>query len=300
REQLDRLASECYQVLLVWAEAEATSDPRQALRLLGAAASLGKANGLATPRTFHLQRGRVLELLGDKDGARVERDRAAAVAPRSALDHFQAGLESYRRDQVEQAAASCEEALRLEPNHFWAQYLKVVCNVRARPPRWREAKVGLTACLGRMPDSPSLLLLLGATHGELQEFAAAEDKFRLALDKADTKPLRALVLTSRSTVRIRAGRWDDARRDLLEAIELQPKAYHGYVNLAQAYRLRGDLEEAVKALDRALQLRPDAALYNTRARLQAKRGKPALARADFEQVITREPPGARSVLLASA
>src|SRR5262249_38729555 len=78
-EQLDRLASGCYQVLLVGAEAEAASDPRQALRLLGAAAGLGKAHGLATPRAFHLQRGRVLELLGDRDGARVERDRAAAV-----------------------------------------------------------------------------------------------------------------------------------------------------------------------------------------------------------------------------
>src|SRR5262249_21688012 len=152
-------------------------------------------------------------------------------------------------------------------------------------------------------------------HGELQEFGAAEDKFRLALEKAYTKPLRATVLTSRSTVRIRAGRWEDARRDLLEAIELQPKAYHGYVNLAQAYRLRGDLldtlvegasiaellgspfgqgplvaaaarfpgsinlMEAVKALDHAIQLHPDATLYYTRARLQAKRGKPALARA---------------------
>jgi tetratricopeptide (TPR) repeat protein len=299
-EQMNRVAAECYELLLVWAEKEEASNPRQALLLLNGAAALGNAYTLTTPRTFHLQYGRVLELLGDKDNARLARDRAAAVKLSSALDHFQAGLDHYRKDQLEQAAASCEEALRLEPNHFWAQYLKVLCNVRAQPPRWREAKVGLEACLGRRPGSVSLLMLLGTAQGELKEFAAAEGNFQRALDKATTKPLRATVLTNRSTMRLRAGRWDDARRDLLEARDLQPAASYICVNLAQAYQQRGELEEAVKVLDRALQLRPDAALFNMRARLQAKRGKPALARADFEQVVAWEPRGARSIRLAAA
>jgi serine/threonine protein kinase/predicted Zn-dependent protease len=308
----DRLVSECYEVLLVWAEAETTTAPRKALRLLDGASALGTSHGLAAPQGYHLRRGRVLELLGDKDGARVEEKRAAAIPMNSPLDHFQAGLESYRKGQIEQAAACCEEALGKEGDHFWAQYLKALCNMKAK--RWREAKVGLATCVARKPDSAPLLLALGAAHGELgdaltktgeivaarKEIVAAEAVFRRALDKADAPPLRAAVLTGRSVLRIRQERWEDACRDLLKAVELQPRTYQGYVNLAQAYQLRGDLEEAVKVLDRALRLHPDAVLFNTRARLHAKRGKPALARADFEQVITREPPGARSVLVASA
>jgi tetratricopeptide (TPR) repeat protein/tRNA A-37 threonylcarbamoyl transferase component Bud32 len=312
--ELDRLASECYEVLLVWADAETASCPKVALRLLDGAAALGKAHGLATPRAFHLRRGRVLGLLGDRDGARAEEGRAAAIPMSSAIDHFQAGLESYRSGQIEQAAASCEEVLGKEGDHFWAQYLKALCNARARPPRWREAKVGLATCVARRPDSPALLLLLGAAHGELgdalrkkgetaaaqKEFAAAEAVFRRALDGANAPPLRAAVLTGRGVARIRQGRWEDARRDLLQAIDLQPRAYQGYVNLAQLYQSRGNLDEAVKALDRAIQLRRDPALYNTRALLQVKRRQPELARADFEQVIALEPAGTRSPRLAGA
>src|SRR5205823_6197604 len=107
------------------------------------------------------------------------------------------------------------------------------------PPRWREAKLGLAMCVKRRPNTPSLLLLLGAAQGEVgdallktgskaaagKEFSAAEENFTLALNNADSHPLRAAVLTGRSVLLIHQGRWDGALKDLLEAIALQPKAY---------------------------------------------------------------------------
>ena len=312
--QLDRLASDCYEVLLVWAEGEAALTPKTALRLLDGAAVLGRVHGLANPRAFHLRRGRILERLGDRDGGRAEQQHAAAIPMHSVVDHFQAGLESYRKGQYEAAAASCEEVLGKEGDHFWGQYLKALCNAQAKPPRWDLAKVSLATCVARRPGSPALLLLLGAAHAELgaavarkgqgaaagKEFTAAHDVFRRALDRADTPSLRAAVLTGRSALHIHQGHWDEARRDLLKAIELQPKAYQGYVNLAQAYQSRGDLDAAVGALDSALGLHRAASLYNMRARLQMKRGKTDLARGDFEQIIAREPAAAPSARLAGA
>jgi tetratricopeptide (TPR) repeat protein len=314
-EQIDRPAAECYRILLVWAEAEPLPQPARALNLLGVAAALAEAHRLPAPRTFHLRRGRVLELLGDRDGARAEWQRATAVSPPSALDHFEDGLKSYREGRLKEAATSCEEVLRLEPDHLWGQYLKALCNLRAK--RWGEAKVGLTAVLARSQRSPWPLMLRGIAHGGLlaerlkagagakepaglQEFIDAEADFARALQEAADPALRAAVLTNRSAVRLQVQRWQDARTDLLKAIDLQPKAYQGYVNLAQAHQSRGELDAAVKALDRALELHQDAALYNTRARLQVRRGDRAAARRDFEQVLARQRPETRKELLAGA
>src|SRR5262249_3939633 len=134
-----------------------------------------------------------------------------------------------------------------------------------------------------------------------KEFAAAEAEFERVLAGADNPAFRAVVLTNRSTLRIQQGRWEDAERDLLRAIELQPKAYQGHLALAQAYQARGDREAAVNALGRAIALRPgDGGLYYTRAQWQALRGDPAAARQDFEQVLALEPAGSKSERLASA
>jgi tetratricopeptide (TPR) repeat protein len=314
-EQLDRLSAECYQMLLVWAEVEAATAPKQAKQLLDAAFALGKAHGHITPQVFHLQCARVLGLLGDPAGARGAVELAAAVAPNSALDHFHAALDSYRKGRFEQAVTSCEEVLSKDSSHFWARYLKVLCNMRAK--RWDLAKDGLTECLVRRPNHPSLLFLLGNTHGALGALAAEKKddaaarkayadslaRFAQAWDGDDRPAFRADVLTGRSAVHLYQGRWDDARRDLLLAVQLQPNAYQRYANLAQAYKGRGDRDEAVKALDQAIALRPGPALpalYDTRARLQVERGDLAAAQRDFEEVIAREPRGSTSERRAGA
>ena len=84
--ELNRVAEECVEVLLAWAEAEAAAPgpdrgPRQALRLLDGAAALAAAHEVAAPRTLHQRRAKCLELLGDADGAADAR-RQAGLSPR--------------------------------------------------------------------------------------------------------------------------------------------------------------------------------------------------------------------------
>jgi hypothetical protein len=169
-EQVDRVAAECYQLLLVWAEAESGAEDhaaaaRRALHLLDLAAALGQAHHLATPRAFHVRTARYLTQAGDAAAARAERALADRAREATALDQFLAALDSYRHGQPAQAAAACEEVLRQEPEHFWAQYLQALCQLRTG--RWGEAKAGLTACLGRRPAFVWARHLRAAAHGQL-------------------------------------------------------------------------------------------------------------------------------------
>jgi len=301
---LARVAEECVEVLLTWARAEATApapdgDPHKALRLLEGAAALGEAHGLGTPRALHLHRAHCLELLGNAAEARAERNQAAAVAPATALDHFEAALEDYRAERWEAASTACEEALVRRPGHFWALYVKARCNLRAQ--RWGEAKVGLDVCLGRHPEYLWLLPLRGVAHGGLKEYPAAESDFARALTASTDPPSQAAALTNRSYLRLMQGRRDDAEGDLRQAIKLQPNVYPGYVTLARIRDERGDRAEAVKLLDRALELSPEnSALYYQRARLHAETGDGKAARHDFEQVIAKEPADGKSDRVVAA
>jgi tetratricopeptide (TPR) repeat protein len=299
--QVGEVAAGCYEVLLVWAEGEADVAPtatdaerragaRRALALLDAAAALGQAYGVPAPQAFHTRRARCLVLAGAEEAARAERERAARLPPTTALDHFLSALESWRQGQFDQSAHACEKALRLQPDHFWAQYLHALCRLKAR--RWAEGKAGLTACLSRRHDLLWPRLHRAYAEGELGETEAAEQDFALALDQAPDPLARYIVLTDRSAHWIRRGRWDEALADLGQAIKLRPDAYQPCVNLAQVHRGRKDYDAAAAALGQALERRPkDAGLYQTRARVHLERQDWQSARRDFEQAIALTVPG---------
>jgi tetratricopeptide (TPR) repeat protein len=310
-EQLGRIAAECYQVLLVWAEAEAPPDAapggggragtRRALDLLNLAEALAEAHDLATPQTFYLRRTRYLALLGDDLGAWeawMEAERAQAD---TALDLFLDALALYRQRQSAEAATACARVLRLEPDHFWARYLQALCYLHGR--KYAPARDGLTACLGAQPDFVWARLLRATAEDQLNDFEAAEGDFAQVfqvLGQADDPLAGFVARINRGAMLARRGAWPEAVADLREAINLQPDAAEGYVNLAQAYRLRKDWDAAVKVLDEALSRRPgDARLCHSRAEAQLARGDPAAARLDFEQAIAQAPPGSTSDWLAT-
>src|SRR5262249_55243398 len=133
-------------------------------------------------QAYHLRRARYLQELGDKAGAAQERVRAAAVQPASALDHFLLGDDRQRQGQPEAALGDFENALRLQPDHFWARYFLAVCSLRRQDPGdARAARDALTTCLGRSPGFVWLYVLRGFAHGQLRQFKAAEADFREAL-----------------------------------------------------------------------------------------------------------------------
>jgi tetratricopeptide (TPR) repeat protein len=302
-EQRKRLAEECIEVLLAWADAEtegpAPAGPKTALRLLAGADALGQAHELGPCRALHRCRAKCLQLLDDARGARSERECADAIQPATALDLFDVALEHYHAGRVPESSAACTRVLQLPGDHFWAQYIQALCYLLEK--RWGEAEVVLNVCQHQRPDFEWLFPLLGIAHVGLQKYSQARSDFDRALQPSSAPALRAAALSSRSNMRRIQGRLQDAEDDLREAIRLQPNAYQGHALLAYLLRDRGDLRGALNLLDKALaRSRKNTTLLSERARLRSKTGDLAGARDDFEAVIRHEGETSNKDLVAAA
>jgi eukaryotic-like serine/threonine-protein kinase len=326
----DREAAEitagCYELLLVLGEAVAKplagekgrEQAQQALRILDRAA------GLRPPtRAYYLHRARCLTQLGEPAAAQQEEQHGKALQPESALDHFLLGDESYQRGDMRETIVHFQDALRLQPDHFWARYLSAVCCLRNGRPA--EAESHLTACQGLQPGFVWVYLLRGLACGERGKlalkrkqpgeadaaFAAAEMDFRKGLELATTDEVVYNLLVNRGTTRYWHAQYPEAIEDYRAALRRRPEQYQAYLNLAQVYQdlaqehsarkqeaeATAQLDQARGLLDQALQTRPQmAGLYRTRAFLHLQRGDLPAALRDFEETIRLETPG--SPLLA--
>jgi tetratricopeptide (TPR) repeat protein len=310
----------CYELLLVLAESQSKEQPRQALATLEQARQLG-------PRTkaFHLRRARYLELLGDRSAAK-EKEEAAQCPAAGALDHFLVGDDLNRQGKLLAAISEFEAALRMQPDHFWARYFLAVCYLRLPQPAARSARDCLSACLAKQQDYPWLYVLRGFAHGQLLQFAAAEEDFQQALKHKPSKEAQYSVFVNRGVLRTRRallqetlvawfpirGDFAPAVADLHRAINLKPERYQAYMNLATAYKEQRNPAAALEQLDKAIkisrplvesrELEPSALtrLYQYRAELHRQRRDLKAALADLDRAIEAEPGDRRSEILAVA
>jgi tetratricopeptide (TPR) repeat protein len=331
-----RLAVGCYEVLLIWSEAEAVVLPGEAesehkerafraLRLLDLAQTLGEVCEVPNPQAFHVRRARYLTQAGKNREAAEERDLAARLRPTTALDYFLAALDAFQQDKPKEAADACEKAINQQSDSFGDYlgplYLQAVLQVQAG--RWADAQLGLTAYLSRRPDSFGARVLHATALGFLGYFDSAETAFAQILPQAADSPSKYVVLTNRGAMRIRRGlfeaeqvkanpeqaqrflqqHFEQARLDLEEATRTEPGDYHAYANLTTVYLRRKEWGAAAAAAQAALDRRPPSAdlagLYRTRGRARLGIGNLPGARRDFEQAIALRPRGQRSADLAS-
>jgi tetratricopeptide (TPR) repeat protein len=288
----------CHEMLLVWAEAEARAaspaPPEEALHILDRAKALGQPG-----RAYYLRRAGYLAELGRADEAREASRQAAERQPGSALDFFLLGYDEQKRDGLGPAVGHFTEALRQRPDHFWANYFLAVCCLRSEPARPAKAAEHLARCLVQRPGAARVYLLLAITHGELGDFTAAEEDAREALKALSLNPdddVRYAVLVNRGALRGRQGDYLAAKADLHQAVELRPRHYQAYANLAKVYQQQEKLPDAIRQLDRAVEIGRQledasalAILYRNRAQVHAALGKPELALADCASALDLAP-----------
>jgi tetratricopeptide (TPR) repeat protein/tRNA A-37 threonylcarbamoyl transferase component Bud32 len=314
----------CYELLLVLAEAVAEmlpgEDPivqaERGLRILDQAARLRSE----PTRAYALRRAACLARKGDQAGEAKARAAARQLRPTTAHDHFLEGQEQYRRGAWLAARQHFDTALRLQPDHFWAQCLAAICAIQTN--QHGQAQIGLNVCLQRAPDFLWLYLLRGFAAGRsavqarvagkaLQiedgsfeagaedQFEAAEADYREALKRLEQKPngeLRYVLLVNRALMRSQRGRLDEAVGDFQEAIRLDPRHYNALAGLAQVFQRQKRWDEAVEQFTRAIALKPNwAPLYRGRAAVQMMRDDAspahrAAALGDLEDAIRYEQP----------
>jgi serine/threonine protein kinase/Tfp pilus assembly protein PilF len=285
QDQTQAITTGCHELLLVLADAVARQGaPQQsgeeAVHILDRAAGLGRQT-----RYYHLRRARYLAQMGDAAGARSATELAAKQAPNGPLDYFLLAEDEQRQGKLEQAIAHFQEALRLEPGHFWARYSQAVCYLRLG--RYEEAKLDLTACLHQKPDFLWGYVLRGFAYAQLNEVQPAELDFEEALNQPEpSKEARYAIRVNRGVLRMRQRKIGAAIEDLEAAVDVEPRWYQAYVNLAKAHEQQQepakafeDLGLAIDAAQRlveAKQLEPAelVRLYQNRARLHLEQHEP--------------------------
>ncbi len=276
-----RLLGARAEVLLTLAESHARDG-----RLREALGTLDLVEGTAL-RALHQRRARYLARLGDNVGAQRERARARGLSPRSALDWFLAGHEAWLADDVPRALEALDRALALEPDLFWALFLRGLVQVRQE--QWGEARADFRLCTHARPEMVWPYLMHGYVLGQAGRFASAEASFQKA-ERLATEEARYVLFVNRGVLALRQKDAARAAVELRRALTVRPDGYHARLNLAQAYRQSGELAKAGAELDRAIRLEPKRPeLYRTRAGLHRERGAPERALRDLEEAIRLAP-----------
>jgi tetratricopeptide (TPR) repeat protein len=318
----------CYELLLLDAEALARRipdepDDARRVRVREALARLDRADRLLSgvkTRSGLVRRAECLAALGRETEASAASAAAEATAPVLAADYFLQGLEYYRADDWARAVPALVVALRVEADHFGAQYLLAVCQLRQGRPH--EAKVGLNRCLAQRPTFSWPLVLRASAEMELArrraggDYATARRDLETVLADPGARGAWYAARTNLGVLAIARRDWSAAEKELSEAIKLNPDAVPAYVNLAQSYKQRAEqtpwliellaplpagpidaaaarvvdrsrcLDSAVAALDEAIRRRPnEPRLYHERGQLHLSRRDLARTRDDLVRAV---------------
>jgi eukaryotic-like serine/threonine-protein kinase len=292
--EIEKINAECYELTLLLADSIAHALPgedpieqeREALAVLDTALRL---RGL-TP-AFHLRRAAAFERLGERYNSGIERRLAAksSVAGDSAVDQFLIGEQAYRQNDLKRAIESFRHSLAIQPDRFWAQYFLAVCLLKQHKPA--EAQAALIACQSRRPGFVWSYLLKGFAEGEMREFDLAEEDFRRANELRLNDQERYVMLVNRGVMRIRRGDNQAAADDLKAAIALKPAQFEASINLAMAYQNLGRWDEALATLGEAITGHPrEAVLYRARSQVYRLRSRTDEALKDLQRAIELVPP----------
>lgn len=179
-----------------------------------------------------------------------------------------------------QASKLLQEAAQLDPRLWQAHYDLGTHWLRAGDAD--KALEAFKKAYSVKPDEPRILVGMAAAYFQKKDYKQAARYAKLAADAAqgDVKA-DALLVAGKSAYRL--GRYGEARAQLLQAVDLAPDRAEAWLWLGlAAYALR-DLDTAVSALERAVQLDPSPV-----ARLNL--GAVYLAQkrfSDAEQVLTQ-------------
>ncbi len=228
-----RLAENARELLLLLAAARVQAAPNDEPTLRAAVALLDRAASipdLEPSKALWLDQARYWKQLGDNDRATTVAGLAESEPARTARDHYLAATAYARsggRAGFEQAIASLDESLRLEPKHYWSWVQRGFCHYE-------------------LGDRLMAVADFGHSSGLWPEFAWGYFNRARVLDESGKKA--------------------DAIRDYTSALERDPKFVAAAVNRGLANLELGRHAAALADFDHALSLgKSDDTLQASRA-----------------------------------
>jgi serine/threonine-protein kinase len=148
--------------------------------------------------------------------------------------------------RFDDALAACEQALRVDPDNYFAWYAKAETLRHAR--RYAEARATLAEATRRFPHEHVFLDELGSVEYEQGHPALAEQIFRRSIA---LEPDAVMAYANLSAALMRQNRADEAARVLQQGLQLRPNAKL-YTNLGNILFVRGDYVGAADAFENAV------------------------------------------------
>lgn len=200
--------------------------------------------------------GEVLQRLGDSQGGLNCFDRAVKLSPETPEFFIKRGVLLLRMDKVKEAIADLRQAVALDPDDASSHYVLATAFQRA-----------------------------GQRTEAAQEFQAAT-----RLNNAEREKENAGLFTINGIRDLRAGKVDDAVRELRQAVARKPDYPEANYYLGIALAQKGDNKESIEAFERALARRPQSAEihYNFGIALW-QMGKATAALHEFRRAVNLRP-----------
>jgi serine/threonine protein kinase len=152
-DQRQRLAEDTRELLLAlaWGRVRTRSGDRGGLREALALTERADAiAGLGPSRALWEGRAWFLERLGEAGQARAARDRAAALEPVGARDHYLLATTYARSGRYADAVRHLDRALALNPSHYWSAVQRGICHQELG--QYTLAAGDFGRCIGLWPE----------------------------------------------------------------------------------------------------------------------------------------------------
>ena len=229
---------------------------------------LNRAEKILPPtKALFVWRGGYRDILGEKEAAKADFERAAQIEPTSAVDRFWHAFADYRRaeDALQKgdnktagnsyrlAATGFAKVIEVRPENFWAYFSWANCLPRLGD--GYGAIVGYTTCIGIRPDVPWPYNNRGTIHFQLRELDRALEDFNKAVS---ISPDDATGYVKRGTYYFGVPDFAKAQADFTEALKLQPADAEVRRNHAVVSLLTKDLEGSLTDWQELAKLLPQS------------------------------------------
>ncbi|MEG4339881.1 glycoside hydrolase family 99-like domain-containing protein [Microcoleus sp. D3_18_C2] len=217
----------------------------------------------------------------------------STVSTESTAVQFNQQGETYlSQGKIEEAIASCEQALKIHPN--FAPAYKTLGNALQAQGRMEEARHWYAKAIEIEPNFAEVYANLGSLGAQQQKWQEAIGFYQKALA---IKPNFAGVYRNLAKVFGQIGKPEEAQQCWYQAFSLEPEkvAPGEHLNMGDAFFRQEKFPEAIACYDRAIKLNPNVATaYQNLGEALKKQGKLEEATAYYRKAIELNAANARN------